>query len=292
MSATQHLLRLADGRTIGYAEYGDPSGAPILYFHGWPGNHHEWRLFDVHDTLGRQMGLRVIAWDRPGYLRSDPRPHASLLDLAKDVRQIIDQLSLGNVTLLAYSGGGPAALATAACLGAGISGVVLVACAGPFDTHESRRRLMGAARMQYWLARRLPALYRTMNAQLVKHPERMVEGMLRSLPEPDAAALRQPAVQQIFMQVTQALGEGTLDGALDDAARNWGRWPFAPAEVKVPVHVWQGGRDVNAPPVIARGLKAALPDCTLHELPEEGHISIVVNHPVEILGCLAPVISR
>ena len=27
---------LADGRRLGFAEYGDPTGTPILYFHGLP----------------------------------------------------------------------------------------------------------------------------------------------------------------------------------------------------------------------------------------------------------------
>ncbi len=33
-STTANTLRLTDGRTLGYAEYGDPSGKPVLIFHG------------------------------------------------------------------------------------------------------------------------------------------------------------------------------------------------------------------------------------------------------------------
>jgi len=29
-------IKLSDGRALGYAEYGDPQGQPVLHFHGFP----------------------------------------------------------------------------------------------------------------------------------------------------------------------------------------------------------------------------------------------------------------
>ena len=31
-------ITLPDGRQLGYAEYGNPEGKPIFYFHGFPGS--------------------------------------------------------------------------------------------------------------------------------------------------------------------------------------------------------------------------------------------------------------
>ena len=31
-------ITLPDGRTLGYAEYGAPSGKPVFFFHGIPGS--------------------------------------------------------------------------------------------------------------------------------------------------------------------------------------------------------------------------------------------------------------
>ena len=28
-------IRLPDGRRLGYAEFGDPAGTPVVFFHGW-----------------------------------------------------------------------------------------------------------------------------------------------------------------------------------------------------------------------------------------------------------------
>ncbi len=47
-NATSHV-RLLDGRRLAYACYGDPAGAPVLHFHGWPGAH-------LADTRGHEPG--------------------------------------------------------------------------------------------------------------------------------------------------------------------------------------------------------------------------------------------
>ena len=36
MRNNDHLITLKDGRKLAYAEYGDPKGKPLFYFHGWP----------------------------------------------------------------------------------------------------------------------------------------------------------------------------------------------------------------------------------------------------------------
>ncbi len=36
MDSASQTIKLEDGRTLGFAEYGDPKGKPLFYFHGWP----------------------------------------------------------------------------------------------------------------------------------------------------------------------------------------------------------------------------------------------------------------
>ena len=36
---TSKTIKLKDGRTLGYAEYGAPEGKPVLYFHGFHSFH-------------------------------------------------------------------------------------------------------------------------------------------------------------------------------------------------------------------------------------------------------------
>lgn len=278
-------LRLADGRLLSYVESGDPDGTPVVYAHGWPGNHLEWGLLDPSGGLAADRRIRVIAFDREGYLSSDPSRGASLMDLAADLGQLLDGLEVERATVIAYSGGCPMALAAGARLPDRLDRVVLVACAGPFENRRLREDLLPAAAAQYRLARYAPVLFRAMYRQLAAHPERMVAGMRNSLPPPDRAVLDDEQVVSTFQAMLRGLGTGGLEGAVADGRRNWGDWPFALSEVDVPVHLWQGGMDVNAPPAIARWLATQLPDATLHFEPADGHLSLLRNHAAAILDC-------
>src|SRR5581483_9655535 len=94
-------LGLADGRVLGYAEYGDPGGTPLVYLHGFPGS----RIAGgVLDEAARAAGVRVLAPDRPGLGLSSPRPGRTLLDLADDVRELADALAIDRFAVVGESG--------------------------------------------------------------------------------------------------------------------------------------------------------------------------------------------
>src|SRR4051794_12106692 len=58
----------AAGGTVGYYEYGDPGGRPVMVFHGVPACG---AGFAFADAAARQRGLRLVAPDRPGIGLSD-----------------------------------------------------------------------------------------------------------------------------------------------------------------------------------------------------------------------------
>ena len=51
------VIRLSDGRALGYAEYGSPLGEPVIYCHGAPSSRVEGNL-----------SLHAVAADRGGAL--------------------------------------------------------------------------------------------------------------------------------------------------------------------------------------------------------------------------------
>ena len=57
--------------------------------------------------------------------------------------------------------------------------------------------------------------------------------------------------------------------------------------MRVPVHLWQGGRDLMVPPAHGRWLADRLPTCTPHLLPDDGHLTLLLRRPAQILGDLA-----
>ena len=61
---TDKVVRLADGRALGYAEFGDPAGKPVLCFHGAPSSRLD--VASVDPTVCKARGVRLLAVDRPG----------------------------------------------------------------------------------------------------------------------------------------------------------------------------------------------------------------------------------
>ncbi len=107
-------IRLADGRRVSYAEYGDPDGVPVVNCHGAPSSRRE-RYFPNGDGY-RRLGVRLIGIDRPGSGRTDPAPGRRIVDWPEDAEQVLDALHLGDVRLLALSAGVPYAFALARAL--------------------------------------------------------------------------------------------------------------------------------------------------------------------------------
>jgi pimeloyl-ACP methyl ester carboxylesterase len=64
-------------------------------------------------------------------------------------------------------------------------------------------------------------------------------------------------------------------------------WEMLPVGNQLPVHLWHGEADTDAPLSIAHYLAAHLPGATLHTLPHEGHVSAFVRHAPAILAALA-----
>ncbi|ELR02768.1 hypothetical protein GMDG_05712 [Pseudogymnoascus destructans 20631-21] len=72
---------LPDGRQLGYTEYGDRNGTPLLYFHGYP----SCRLGAYAiDDIARRQHTRLLALDRPGFGLSTPQPKRSIADWPAD----------------------------------------------------------------------------------------------------------------------------------------------------------------------------------------------------------------
>ena len=92
---------LPDGRVLTGAEFGSPTGRPVVVLDG-AGSRLQGRLAN---DLGRSHDIRVITPDRPGFYGSTPHAQATFTTVADDVRHLLDALGLSRVGLLAMSGG-------------------------------------------------------------------------------------------------------------------------------------------------------------------------------------------
>lgn len=103
-------MTLKDGRTLGYAEYGESTGTPVIGFHGMPGSRLVMKSVEKAALAAR---ARIIAPDRPGYGLSQPDKHGTLLGYVDDIVELADTLKIDRFAVMGVSGGGPYPLACA-----------------------------------------------------------------------------------------------------------------------------------------------------------------------------------
>src|SRR5262245_46032400 len=119
----------AGGAKLRVREAGAADGEPVIHFHGTPGSRLEMAWAD---EVAGAAGVRLIAFDRPGYGASARAPF-SLRSVAGMALQVADQMGLERFRTTGWSGGGPFALATAAVAPERVQAAGVIAGPGPFQ---------------------------------------------------------------------------------------------------------------------------------------------------------------
>jgi pimeloyl-ACP methyl ester carboxylesterase len=265
-------LVLPGGRLLGFAEFGDVGGFPLISFHGWPGS----RLQSLrYADAARRAGVRLIAPDRPGFGLSDPMPGRTMLDWPDDVAALAAALGIGEFAVLGVSGGGAYALATAARLADRVTAVGLFSCWGPLEMlPPCRRPRLG--RCHPTVARHTSrAIVRVLGSVARRHPRASVSLGHRFLPRCDREVVAMPEIAELSARdLATALAQGT-GGVFHDALLLAAPWGVDWSRVTAPVRLWHGERDTIAPVEAARALANHLPHCRATFLRGEGHYAVV-----------------
>jgi pimeloyl-ACP methyl ester carboxylesterase len=276
MDKTRQTATAPDGRTLTFAEWGDPDGFPVFSLHGTPGcrlNRHP------DNELIRSTGARVITYDRAGYGRSDRHHGRIVADDVGDVAAIADALGVGRFALTGGSGGGPHALAVAALLGDRVtraSCVVGVApyevlgeefCAGmdPQNVTEFGWALAGEDRLTAGIV----ALDEQFRREMSAGPGAALSAF--DLSEADRKVLAREDMTQLLREVSVEQTINGVGGWVDDDLAFVKPWGFDPAQIKVPVEISYGTSDVLVPPQHGEWLAATVPGA-LVRLNELGHL--------------------
>jgi pimeloyl-ACP methyl ester carboxylesterase len=282
-----NTLQLQDGRLLGYAIYGDPEGQPVFYFHGFPGSRLEARLAD---RVAAQLGVRLIAVDRPGFGLSDFKPRRTIFDWPDDVIRVADALRVNRFATVGVSGGGPYAAACALRIPHRLTAAAIVCGLGPLDTPNGSNRMIGNNHLIFLLARRLPwlariSLWRT-SYQVRRNPERMLGRIMGTLPDSDRAVLARPEVKTTLRDnIVEAFRRGS-SGAAYELLLYTRRWGFFLKDIALRVDLWHGEEDRSVPPTMGKYQADAIPNCRAIFCPREGHFSLAINRTEEILSGL------
>jgi len=253
-------VRLSDGRALSYAEWGDPSGLPVLHFHGTPGSRLERH---VDDRLYGRLGVRYVTIDRPGYGRSDQCPGRSFVDWASDVRSLADALAIERFRIFAVSGGSPFTLAAASVLGDRVSRIAIVSGVGPVDRPGAFKGMDLTERLNYWATPRYPRASAAMTSGFLGSAARATDLIARAASHAGKmVASRASDARVLSEQLREALRQGAGAAVWENAlcARPWG---FPLASVDAEVHLWHGDRDRVCPLHHATDVASRLPNATL-----------------------------
>jgi pimeloyl-ACP methyl ester carboxylesterase len=237
-------------RNLRVREAGDPSGMPVLFHHGTPmaGLLAPWWIDDA-----ATRGLRLIAYDRPGYGLSTAHPGRTVGDAASDACAIADALGIERFATWGLSGGGPHALACAALAGDRVIAAASASGVAPFDAKgldflagmgEDNIAEFGAAiegrssvepMVKEWAQEMLAA-----DAQSVMAA---VESLVSDV---DKAELSGELAEFLHACGQVALGSG-VNGWVDDDLAFVKPWGFDVSDIEVPVSIWQGAQDLMVP---------------------------------------------
>jgi pimeloyl-ACP methyl ester carboxylesterase len=271
-----HTVWAPDGRRLTVREVGDRSGAPVFFLHGTPGS----RLGPhPRSALLYHLGVRLIAYDRPGYSHSDRLPLRSVAHAASDVKTIADALGIKVFSVVGRSGGGPHALACAAMLPDRVGRAAVLVGLAPRHAEgldwyagmtESNRREYTTAESG---VRALAQAIETSADQIRNDPARLLRNLGPELPLPDWRVVADNGIRvglrRNYAEAIKRSGAGWVDDVLS-FIRDWG---FDPADILVPTLLWHGAQDVFSPVAHTRWLARAIPGSIERIVEDAAHFS-------------------
>jgi pimeloyl-ACP methyl ester carboxylesterase len=280
---TDQQISLHDGRTLGFAEYGNQEGKPVFYFHGFPSSRLDWPFFGDDIALA-ELNVRIIAADRPGYGLSDFKRGRKMLDWPEDVAELADKLHIDQFAVLGISGGGPYAASCAYGFNDRLTKVGIVCGMGPSDSPGMKDGVSWTIPGSISIMRRITLMLMSMG--LSRDPDQFMTRSKETFSEPDRKLLDQPKLANLFVIGMQEAFRNGIGAANQEAGILKDPWGFRFQDITSEVHLWHGEQDLNVPISVGRYVAEAIPGCNASFFEVDGHLTLPHNHIGEILSTL------
>ncbi|MET3728152.1 pimeloyl-ACP methyl ester carboxylesterase [Fictibacillus halophilus] len=266
---------LSDGRRLGYSVFGDPEGIPLFLFHGTPGSR-VW--FTEDDPIAKELGIYLIATDRPGYGLSDKKHKLKLLDYAQDIEELAEHLQLEKFSVLGVSGGGAFAAAVTYALPKMVDTCILVCTATPFVNGKPPKTMSKENCLAFYLTNHFPWLLKLIEKSKKKlidqKPDLYIENLKKGgsyLSEWDNKMLQNGDVlENGVLHSKEAYRQG-VDGVMEESKLLTKDWGFKAEALTTPVIVWHGEKDTFSPIIEVKNMANKIPHVQTHYLEEAGH---------------------
>lgn len=247
-------MKLDDGRTLAWAEYGDPHGVPVFYFHGGGASLIEGGCFDKD---AYDAGIRLIAPSRPGGLHSTPRPGMRPTDFATDCDQLATHLGIGKFVVTGNSNGGLFTMAVAHQLPDRVIAAVAVNSTVPLYDPAVWPLIPFSLKAVMLFFRAFPRSYVPMNKLAVTTS--------RDKLFPKAV---EPHIAQIYFDNLMSISQESMAPEIGFMNSRWG---FDHRAIRCPVRILYGVEDAGS--CYGPRWAAELPDAQFIAIPD-GHLPI------------------
>lgn len=267
-------LAVGRRRELEYYEFGaeDRDAHPILFHYGLPGSGY---VASVAHELAKELGVRIIAPNRPGCGGSTFDPNRKLTDWPGVVTRLADVLKVDRATVVGVSSGGAYACTLGQLCPERVAGIVLLSSLAPVGAPRVTLGMRSLNRLFCVLGRRFPQLtHLPLHVLAMRYhydPPGFQRQFAGGLPASDRIIAERPEVAAAFdraMEETLRQGPG---GMAHDVNLVAGPWP-ALEEITCPVRIIHGDQDGIAPLAMAHHLRGMLPHATLEVVPGGGHM--------------------
>lgn len=274
-----HTIKLKDGRTLGYAEYGDPKGKPLFFFHGWPACRFHAQNFD---EAAKKLKIRIISPDRPGFGLSEFQPNRTLLDYPDDIKGLADDLKIYKFAVAGVSGGGPYAAACAYKIPERLTNTGIVVGLAPTYIKGILNGLALGSKLGWANYARFP-LVRFLSSLLVLVQTKYFTFMVSwGFWAKQDQALISPKRKELMLKTRLEAFRQGVKGPELDLKLYTNPWGFDLKKIKTKVYLWYGETDKNVTLAMAQYYKQQIPKSELTIYPNEGHLC-QITHAEEIL---------
>ena len=265
------------GRRVQFAVLGARDLSKVVFYsHGFPACRLEASL--AHG-VARELGLTVVALDRPGFGGSDWYGERRIEDWADDVRLVARHLGVTRYGILGVSGGPPTAVAAAALLPQEVTQLAVVSGVAPLldpealaGMHWVNRALLKVGQRFSWLGTlsigAIAALWRTI-------PGAAQFWFGAVLPKADLEIVHRPEVGVVLARnIRESLRPG-IRGVVTEFNLLLSDWRELPPKVTVPTSIWHGDEDTYVPISMAEILHKSIPQSRFQQVKGGGHFMIV-----------------
>jgi pimeloyl-ACP methyl ester carboxylesterase len=201
------------------------------------------------------------------------------LDWPDDVVELADDLHIDRFAVAGFSGGAPYAFACAFKIPHRLIDCGLISGVG----HTGRFRSV--------LSKWLPWLLLPLSKRFFQDEERAKRTLAkasRTWVESDRKALSSPGVIEVSAaSLVEGLRQGAKGAAYEGRLPGGRDWGCKLEDISFQkLYLWHGELDKDIPLAPARQIAERLAQCRAAYYPDEGHISVIVNHQEDIVKAL------